>query len=84
MFTASDHDTCIYTLATCGTDHLIKVWRVFYAKNIESRGTFKSRLLPTSPQEHCTDGSTIYCTAVMNIECVLNILAHGSSVTCIK
>ncbi|XP_058121391.1 uncharacterized WD repeat-containing protein alr2800-like [Anopheles ziemanni] len=79
----TDKCSLIYTLATCGTDHLIKIWRVFFMPNNIDRSR-KSRLIPTSPQEHFAGQSTIYSTEVMNASCVQTIQAHGSSVTCVR
>ena len=94
-----DSNTSIYTLATGGTDHLIKIWRIFCLTECPKteasssqktdkagRSTFQGsrRLIPLSPQEHLSGSSTIYCTKKMNAECVLTISAHASSVTCVK
>jgi hypothetical protein len=78
----SDGSTTIYQVATCGTDHLIKLWRIFCLK--DAKNGEKSRLIPTTSQEHNSGTSTIFCTETMNAECVLTVNAHGSSVTCIK
>ncbi|XP_053685350.1 WD repeat, SAM and U-box domain-containing protein 1-like [Sabethes cyaneus] len=85
MIHADPTDNCslIYTVATCGTDHLIKIWRLFYIPANVDRSR-KSRLIPTTPQEHFAGQSTIYSTAVMNASCVQVIAAHGSSVTCVR
>ncbi|XP_058827920.1 uncharacterized protein LOC131687848 isoform X2 [Topomyia yanbarensis] len=82
---ADPADSCsiIYTLATCGTDHFIKIWRLFYMPTNVDRSK-KSRLIPTTPQEHFAGQSTIYSTKVMNASCVQVISAHGSSVTCVR
>ncbi|XP_052872485.1 WD repeat, SAM and U-box domain-containing protein 1-like [Anopheles cruzii] len=79
----TDKRSLIYTVATCGTDHNIKIWRVFFMpSNIDrSRG---SRLIPTTPQEHFAGQSSIYSTVVMNASCAQTISAHGSSVTCVR
>ncbi|XP_053673256.1 WD repeat, SAM and U-box domain-containing protein 1-like [Anopheles nili] len=79
----ADKCSLIYTLASCGTDHYIKIWRIFFMPNNRDRSR-RSRLIPTSPQEHFAGQSTIYSTEVMNASCVQTIAAHGSSVTCIR
>nr|XP_019557895.2 WD repeat, SAM and U-box domain-containing protein 1-like [Aedes albopictus]XP_029725429.1 WD repeat, SAM and U-box domain-containing protein 1-like [Aedes albopictus]XP_029725431.1 WD repeat, SAM and U-box domain-containing protein 1-like [Aedes albopictus] len=79
----ADNFSIIYTVATCGTDHFIKIWRLFYIPANVDRSR-KSRLIPTTPQEHFAGQSTIYSTAVMNASCVQTIAAHGSSVTCVR
>lgn len=45
---ASDSNTIIYTAATSGTDHNIKIWRIYGLKDLENTNT--SRLVPQSPQ----------------------------------
>ncbi|KAL9700486.1 hypothetical protein quinque_003927 [Culex quinquefasciatus] len=82
-FDASDHVSFIYTVATCGTDHFIKIWRLFYIPANVDRSR-KSRLIPNTPQEHFAGQATIYSTEVMNASCVQTIAAHGSSVTCVR
>uniref|UniRef100_A0A182NHR0 U-box domain-containing protein n=1 Tax=Anopheles dirus TaxID=7168 RepID=A0A182NHR0_9DIPT len=82
-FAAADKCSLIYTVATCGTDHYIKIWRIFFMPNNIDRSR-RSRLIPTSPQEHFAGQSTIYSTEVMNASCVQTISAHGSSVTCVR
>ncbi|XP_058458730.1 WD repeat, SAM and U-box domain-containing protein 1-like isoform X2 [Malaya genurostris] len=79
----ADNCSIIYTLATCGTDHFIKIWRLFYIPANVDRSK-RSRLIPTTPQEHFAGQSTIYSTEVMNASCVQVIAAHGSSVTCVR
>lgn len=82
---ASDNDIEIYTIATCGTDHLVKIWRVFYLDNQKKSRDRQgnSRLLPILPQ-HISGTSTIFSTETMNTECILTIPAHGSSVTSVR
>uniref|UniRef100_A0A182PHG7 U-box domain-containing protein n=1 Tax=Anopheles epiroticus TaxID=199890 RepID=A0A182PHG7_9DIPT len=80
----TDKCSLIYTVATCGTDHYIKIWRIFFMPNNIDRSRRRSRLIPTSPQEHFAGQSTIYSTEVMNASCVQTISAHGSSVTCVR
>uniref|UniRef100_A0A182Y145 Uncharacterized protein n=1 Tax=Anopheles stephensi TaxID=30069 RepID=A0A182Y145_ANOST len=79
----TDKCSLIYTVATCGTDHYIKIWRIFFMPNNIDRSR-RSRLIPTTPQEHFAGQSTIYSTEVMNASCVQTISAHGSSVTCVR
>uniref|UniRef100_A0A182VET5 U-box domain-containing protein n=1 Tax=Anopheles merus TaxID=30066 RepID=A0A182VET5_ANOME len=79
----TDKCSLIYTVATCGTDHYIKIWRIFFMPSNIDRSR-RSRLIPTSPQEHFAGQSTIYSTEVMNASCVQTISAHGSSVTCVR
>ncbi|XP_055621483.1 WD repeat, SAM and U-box domain-containing protein 1-like [Toxorhynchites rutilus septentrionalis] len=79
----ADNCSVIYTVATCGTDHLIKIWRLFYIPSNVNRSKI-SRLIPSTPQEHFAGQSTIYSTEVMNATCVQSISAHGSSVTCVR
>uniref|UniRef100_A0A8D8CHR1 WD repeat, SAM and U-box domain-containing protein 1 n=2 Tax=Culex pipiens TaxID=7175 RepID=A0A8D8CHR1_CULPI len=79
----ADHVSFIYTVATCGTDHFIKIWRLFYIPANVDRSR-KSRLIPNTPQEHFAGQATIYSTEVMNASCVQTIAAHGSSVTCVR
>lgn len=50
IFTALDSNTAIYTVASCGTDHYIKIWRIFFRKNGDLSSINKSKLVPTSPQ----------------------------------
>ncbi|XP_055688032.1 WD repeat, SAM and U-box domain-containing protein 1-like isoform X2 [Lutzomyia longipalpis] len=80
----SDQRTAIYTLATCGTDHYLKIWRLFVVHGVYGDEERRTKLIPQTPQEHICGTSTIYCTERMNAECVLNINAHGSSVTCVR
>lgn len=83
LVAASDYNTTIYTMATCGTDHVIKLWRLYCLRDLKSpKG--RSRLVPSTPQEHICGSSTIFGTETMNAECVLCISAHGSSVTCVR
>lgn len=68
---------------------MIKIWRVYCKTDVhydggESSSYGHSRLIPNSLQEHFSGTSTIYPTQLMNCECVLTILAHGSSVTTVK
>lgn len=49
IFLASDDNTTIYTAATCGTDHFIKIWRIYCLKDVEISES-KSRLVPSSAQ----------------------------------
>jgi WD40 repeat protein len=68
---------------------LIKIWRVYCKTDAlsdggESSGYVNSRLIPNSLQEHFSGTSTIYPSQLMNCECVLSFLAHGSSVTTVK
>jgi len=44
----------------------------------------KTRLVPSTPQEHECGNSVILSTETMNAECVMVITAHGSSVNCVK
>lgn len=81
--TATDLLTKIYTIATCGTDQLIKLWRIYYMSTAAEEGV-KSRLISTTLAEHMCGATTIYPTETMNTECVLTIAAHGSSVTCVR
>lgn len=71
-------------MATCGTDQLIKLWRIYYIQGKEYKQGVKSRLIPTSLGEHICGATAIYPTEIMNAECVLTITAHGSSVTCVR
>uniref|UniRef100_A0A1L8DNJ1 Putative wd40 domain protein n=1 Tax=Nyssomyia neivai TaxID=330878 RepID=A0A1L8DNJ1_9DIPT len=80
----SDHRTSIYTLVTCGTDHYLKIWRLFVVHGVYGDEERRTKLIPQTPQEHICGASTIYCTERMNAECVLTINAHGSSVTCAR
>jgi len=77
----ADHQTRIYTAASCGTDQLIRLWRIYYTGHLKHG---RSRLIPTSLSEHICGATTIYSTKKMNAECVLTISAHGSSVTCVR
>ncbi|KAJ6625922.1 WD repeat, SAM and U-box domain-containing protein 1 [Pseudolycoriella hygida] len=79
----SDNKTSIYTVATCGTDHLIKIWRIFCLIDAVPSSS-KTRLVPSAPQEHECGNSVILSTETMNAECVMVIPAHGSSVNCVK
>lgn len=79
----SDNKTSIYTVATCGTDHLIKIWRIFCLVDAVHMGS-KTRLVPSTPQEHECGNSVILSTETMNAECVMVIPAHGSSVNCVR
>lgn len=46
---ASDYNTTIYTVATSGTDHVIKIWRIFCLRDLKSpKGS--SKLLPNGTQ----------------------------------
>lgn len=76
--------TKIYTIATCGTDQLIKLWRIYYAGADDIEEGVKSRLIPKTISEHLCGSTSIYPTEIMNAECVLTINAHGSSVTCVR
>lgn len=49
LILASDNKTSIYTVATCGTDHLIKIWRIFCLVDAVHSGS-KTRLVPSTPQ----------------------------------
>ncbi|XP_050096821.1 WD repeat, SAM and U-box domain-containing protein 1-like [Anopheles aquasalis] len=82
----TDKRSLIYTLATCGTDHFVKIWRVFFIPgNIDNQRTSGgTRLIPNTPQEHFAGQSSIYSTGVMNASCAQTINAHGSSVTCVR
>lgn len=71
---ASDNKTSIYTVATCGTDHLIKIWRVFCLVDAVHMGS-KTRLVPSTPQVcfwvywidiTVTDSSSFHLTRNMN------------------
>lgn len=75
--------TQIYTVATCGTDQFVKLWRVYYNSSAVEEGV-KSRLIPTTVAEHTCGTTSIFPTEIMNTECVLTIAAHGSSVTCVR
>lgn len=46
---ASDNKTSIYTFASCGTDHLVKIWRIFSLADGVHMGS-KTRLVPSTPQ----------------------------------
>lgn len=82
---ATDKRSLIYTLATCGTDHFVKIWRVFFMPgNVDDQRTGGTRLIPNTPQEHFAGQSSIYSTGVMNASCAQTISAHGSSVTCVR
>ncbi|GAB0093854.1 WD repeat, SAM and U-box domain-containing protein 1 [Sergentomyia squamirostris] len=80
----SDKRTAIYTLVTCGTDHYIKMWRLFVIRGEYSDDERRTKLVPQTQQEHVSGTSTIYCTERMNAECVLTVNSHGSSVTCVR
>lgn len=80
----SDQLTKCYTLATCGTDQLFKIWRIYFTGHVKGEEKIKSRLIPTTLNEHICGGTAIYPTETMNAECVLATQAHGSSVTCVK
>lgn len=74
-------------MASCGTDHLIKLWRIYCVnKKIADPETAstKPRLVPASALEHISGSASIFCTSKMNAQCVLTIQAHGSSVTCVR
>lgn len=50
---ASDYNTTIYTMATSGTDHVIKLWRLYCLRDLKSpKG--RSRLVPSTPQVNFT------------------------------
>ncbi|XP_063698469.1 WD repeat, SAM and U-box domain-containing protein 1-like isoform X2 [Culicoides brevitarsis] len=83
----SDNLTRCYTFASCGTDQLLKIWRIYYTGHARSNDGGKfvvSRLIPKSLQEHLCGSAAIYPTEIMNAECVLSVQAHGSSVTYLK
>lgn len=95
FFTAVDANTTIYTLATCGNDNKIKIWRVYSIaegrpnRRDSSAGTssemrLKSRLVSTTLQQHYAETATIFPTLYLNTECVHSFIAHGSSVTMVK
>lgn len=81
-----DNLTRLYTFASCGTDQLLKIWRIYYTGHAKTNNIkyVSSRLIPKSLQEHLCGSTAIYPTEIMNAECVLSIQAHGSSVTCVK
>ncbi|XP_059616079.1 WD repeat, SAM and U-box domain-containing protein 1-like isoform X2 [Phlebotomus argentipes] len=80
----SDPRTSIYTLVTCGSDHYLRIWRLFVVRGKHEDEERRTRLIPQTPQEHICGSATIYCTERMNAECVQSINAHGSSVTCVR
>lgn len=81
----SDPSTKIYTLATSGMDHYIKLWRIFSVEACEAEERQqRSRLVPQSNADHISGSSTIYSTRRMNMENILRFSAHGSSVTCLR
>ena len=82
FFVAVDYNGIIYTLATCGVDHIIKIWRIFSLAEPVC-GRRKSRLIPKEG-EHRSGTSIVYNKATINAECILDILAHGSSLTCVR
>ena len=53
-FVASDNNTVIYTAATCGTDHNIRIWRIFALLDFDEDSETRSRLVPTTPQVSMT------------------------------
>uniref|UniRef100_A0A336N0I2 CSON012709 protein n=1 Tax=Culicoides sonorensis TaxID=179676 RepID=A0A336N0I2_CULSO len=79
----ADNFTRCYTFASCGTDQLLKIWRIYYTGHAKGEH-FSSRLIPKSMQEHLCGSTAIYPTETMNAECVLSTQAHGSSVTGVK
>lgn len=82
---AVDSQTKIYTLATSGMDHYIKLWRVFSIESVDDEERQqKSRLIPQSNEDHICGASTIYSTRRMNMENIICFQAHGSSVTCLR
>lgn len=60
---ASDYNTTIYTMATSGTDHVIKLWRLYCLRDLKSpKG--RSRLVPSTPQVIWSDFSS--STVILN------------------
>lgn len=85
-----DSNTTIYTLATCGSDNKVKIWRVFSVTNGKPERSnsvtseTRSRLVSTTLQQHFAESATIFPTIYLNAECVNSFEAHGSSVTDVK
>lgn len=85
-----DGNTTIYTLATCGSDNKVKIWRVFSVTNGKPERSnsvtseSRSRLVSTTLQQHFAESATIFPTIYLNAECVNSFDAHGSSVTDVK
>ena len=80
----ADKRTKIYTLATSGMDHYIKLWRVFSVECGNEDKELRSRLVPMTNEDHLCGTSTIYATRRMNMENIVQFSAHGSSVTCLR
>lgn len=79
-----DRATKIYTLATSGMDHFIKLWRVFSVENAEEDTERRSRLVPQTNADHVCGHSTIYSTRRMSMQNIVTFSAHGSSITCLR
>lgn len=80
----NDSNTKIYTMATSGMDHFIKLWRVFSVESGAEEHKGRSRLVPQANEDHICGASTIYATRRMNMENIVQFAAHGSSVTCLR